>query len=121
MNANPWPVQIKLLRGAKELALVFDDGKLFQLSAEYLRISSPSAEVQGHHPSQKIIVAGKKNIAINQIESVGNYAIRLIFDDGHDTGIYSWSYLYELGEAYHKNWASYLAALKDKGLERNNF
>lgn len=96
-GAEVWPLEIRYERATRLLHLSFEDGAKFAVSAETLRVESPSAEVQGHGPSQKIIVTGKQHVGILSIEPVGNYAIRLIFDDGHDTGIYTWPYLYRLG------------------------
>lgn len=92
--AQPWPTAIRLNSSRNILTVEFDDGQTREWSAEKLRIESPSAEVQGHHPSQKIHVTGKENVKIIRIEAVGNYAVRLVFDDGHDSGIYTWNYLY---------------------------
>ncbi|HVY15605.1 MAG TPA: DUF971 domain-containing protein [Rhodopila sp.] len=105
-------------RAAKVLHVSFDDGTEFALPAEYLRVESPSAEVQGHHPGQKQIVAGRRHVGIIGIEPVGHYAVRLIFDDLHDTGIYAWDYLHEMGRDQDRKWAAYLAALAERGLSR---
>jgi DUF971 family protein len=113
-----WPVEIRLKRAEKLLEIAFDDGTRFRLPAEYLRVESPSAEVQGHGPGQKTLVHGRAAVAITAIEPVGNYAVRLVFDDLHDTGIYSWTYLYELGQEQEKRWAGYLHALAAAGLSR---
>jgi DUF971 family protein len=113
-----WPVEIKLKKAERVLEVAFDDGKHFLLPAEYLRVESPSAEVQGHGPSQRQIVAGCGQVAIRALEPVGNYALRILFDDGHDTGIFTWSYLYELGAGWHEKWPAYLAALDSRGLSR---
>jgi DUF971 family protein len=113
-----WPVEIRLKRAEKVLELLFDDGERFRLPAEYLRVESPSAEVQGHGPGQKILIAGRAEVGITAVEPVGNYAVRLVFDDLHDTGIYSWSYLYELGREQGERWQRYLAALAAAGLTR---
>ncbi|WP_051248019.1 gamma-butyrobetaine hydroxylase-like domain-containing protein [Inquilinus limosus] len=112
------PVEIRLKRAERVLELRFDDGLHVTLSAELLRVESPSAEVQGHGPSQKTIVAGKRNVAITTVEPVGHYAVRLVFDDGHDTGIYSWTYLHELATRQDELWRAYLAALEARGLSR---
>ena len=117
-NQPAWPVELKLKRAERVLHIVFDDGAEYALPAEYLRVESPSAEVQGHSPSQKQTVPGKAAVGIERIEPVGNYAVRLVFDDGHDTGIYSWRYLLELGREQEKRWADYLAALAKAGLTR---
>jgi DUF971 family protein len=114
-----WPVEIKLKKAERVLEVAFDDGKHFRLSAEYLRVESPSAEVQGHGPSQRQIVPGCREVAIEALEPVGNYALRILFDDGHDTGIFTWSYLYELGSAEGEKWPAYLAALEARGLSRD--
>jgi DUF971 family protein len=116
--AERWPVELRLKRAEKILDVAFDDGSRFTLPAEYLRVESPSAEVQGHGPGQKQLVAGCAAIAITAIEPVGNYAVRLRFDDGHDTGIYSWRYLHELGIEHDKRWRDYLAGLAKAGLSR---
>jgi DUF971 family protein len=110
--------EIRLNKAKRVLHVAFDDGSRFSLSSEYLRIESPSAEVQGHGPHQKQIVPGKRGVAIIRIEPVGNYAVRLVFDDQHDTGIYSWEYLHELGRQQDDRWSAYLAALERRGLRR---
>jgi DUF971 family protein len=114
-----WPVEIRLKRAEKLLEVAFDDGKRFRLPAEYLRVESPSAEVQGHGPGQKQLVAGCAAVGIAAVEPVGNYAVRLRFDDGHDTGIYSWRYLHQLGEEQESRWRDYLAGLAKAGLSRD--
>ena len=113
-----WPVELRLKRAEKLLEVAFDDGSQFSLPAEYLRVESPSAEVQGHGPGQKTLVPGRAHVGIIGIEPVGNYAVRITFDDLHDTGIYSWSYLYQLGVEHDKRWRAYLAAIAMKGLSR---
>jgi DUF971 family protein len=113
-----WPVEIRLKSAEKLLEIDFDDGSRFRLPAEYLRVESPSAEVQGHNPSQKQLVHGRAHVGITAVEPVGNYAIRIVFDDLHDTGIYSWTYLYKLGVEQAQRWAAYLEALKARGLAR---
>lgn len=115
---SPWPVELRYLRAEKTLEVDFDDGAKIRLPAELLRVESPSAEVKGHGPGQKQTVPGKRNVAIARIEPVGSYAARLVFDDGHDTGLYSWRYLRELGEGQQAIFAAYLKALKAKGLSR---
>lgn len=117
-HALPWPLEIRLKRAERLLEIQFEDGTLFQYPAELLRVESPSAEVQGHSPRQKKIIPGKGRVGFIGAEPVGNYAIRLLFDDGHDTGYYSWSYLYELGVHMPERWQAYLNALKDQGLSR---
>lgn len=121
MNAQGttrWPVELRLKRAEKLLEVTFDDGSRFQLPAEYLRVESPSAEVQGHGPGQKTLVYGRAHVGIIGLEAVGNYAVRISFDDLHDTGIYSWSYLYQLGVEQEKRWRDYLDALAANGLSR---
>jgi DUF971 family protein len=117
-GTSHWPLEIRLKSAEKILEVDFDDGRKFRLPAEYLRVESPSAEVQGHGPGQKTIVAGRAAVGIMALEPVGNYAIRIKFDDLHDTGIYSWAYLYELGVKQAENWQAYLAALEQQGLSR---
>ena len=112
------PTDIKLHQASHMLEVVFSDGKTFNLPVEYLRVFSPSAEVQGHGPGQEVLQFGKQDVNITQIEMIGNYAIQPFFDDNHDTGIFSWETLYELGENYEENWKNYLQRLKDAGKER---
>jgi DUF971 family protein len=114
----PVPVEIRLSKAERVLHVTFDDGANFALPAEYLRVESPSAEVQGHGPQQKKIVPGKRDVAITGVEPVGNYAVRLTFDDLHDTGIFSWDYLHELGRSQDRLWGAYLAAMAKRGLRR---
>jgi len=114
----PWPIELRLKRVEKRLDIEFEDGKRFSLPAEYLRVESPSAEVQGHGPGEKIVVAERAHVGILGLEPVGNYAVRIKFDDLHDTGIFSWDYLYRLGLEHDKRWRDYLAALAAKGLSR---
>ena len=117
-NPGPWPVLLRLKRAEKRLDIEYDDGKIFSFPAEYLRVESPSAEVQGHGPGEKIIVAERAHVGVLEVEPVGNYAVRIKFDDLHDTGIYSWDYLYQLGVEYDKRWHAYVAALQARGLSR---
>ncbi len=114
-----WPVEIRLLGAERALEVDFDDGSSFRYPAEFLRVESPSAEVQGHGPGQKQLVAGRQEVGIVAIEPVGNYAIRIRFDDLHDTGIYSWTYLHEIGRDQAKLWGNYLAALQAAGKSRD--
>jgi len=114
----PAATEIRLNRMQRVLHVAFDDGSLFHLPAEYLRVESPSAEVQGHAPDQKQIVPGKRGVEITAVDPVGNYAVRLVFNDRHDTGIYSWEYLYELGRDREQRWSAYLAALESRGMRR---
>ncbi len=112
------PVEIRLKRAERVLELRFDDGLHVTLSAELLRVESPSAEVQGHGAGEKRIVAERAHVGILDLEPVGNYAVRIKFDDLHDTGIFSWDYLYRLGVEHDRRWRDYLAALKKQGLGR---
>jgi DUF971 family protein len=113
-----WPTELRLKQQEKLLEIDFDDGRTFRLPAELLRVESPSAEVHGHGPGQRTLVAGRRHVGILKVEPVGNYAVRLVFDDLHDTGIYSWKYLYELGRNQDARWQAYLAALEAQGLSR---
>ena len=113
-----WPTEIRLKQAEKLLEISFDDGTSFRFPAEYLRVESPSAEVQGHGPGQKQLVAGRARVGIIGVEPVGNYAIRIVFDDLHDTGIYSWTYLHQLGREQERRWKEYIAALETHGLSR---
>ena len=118
-GSGPRPVEIRLVKAEKRLEIDFDDGTRFAYPAELLRVESPSAEVQGHGPNQKTIVAGRRHVGIMEVEAVGHYAIRIKFDDLHDTGLYSWDYLRHLGENQDALWRDYIAALEDKGLSRD--
>src|ERR1700692_431042 len=113
------PTEIKLRRAENLLELKFEDGATLSLPVEYLRVESPSAEVQGHGPGERQLVAGKRRVAITGIEPTGNYAIRLIFSDGHDTGIFSWDYLQQLGREHTIRWRRYLHLLEEAGLNRD--
>lgn len=113
-----WPTEIKLISEEKTLVVSFDDGQTFRLPAELLRVESPSAGVQGHSPGQKKLVTSRRHVNIMKIEQVGNYAVRIDFDDLHDTGIYTWEYLYGLGLNQDRIWADYLAAVEAAGLSR---
>ena len=113
-----WPTHIHYETKINALSITFDNGDNFLLPAELLRVESPSAEVQGHSPSQKQIVPGKKQVKITASEAVGNYAIRISFDDGHNTGLYTWSYLNTLGTDKDRIWTTYVKALETKGWER---
>lgn len=114
-----WPTEIRLTKDRRTLQVSFDDGTRHELSAEYLRIASPSAEVQGHSPAERKTVPGKRDVEIIGIEPVGNYAIRLSFDDLHSSGIYGWDYLAELGRDREAIWGRYLDELAAKGLSRD--
>jgi DUF971 family protein len=115
---DPKPISINLHKKTRLLEITYDDGKQFEFSAEFLRVHSPSAEVRGHGPGQGVLQTGKENISVTTIEPVGNYAIKLHFDDGHNTGIYSWSYLYDMGINKQKYWQEYLDALNRAGHTR---
>ena len=117
-ESRPWPTELRLAKDRKTLSIAFDNGENFALAAEYLRVTSPSAEVQGHSPDERKTVPGKRNVAILEIHPVGNYAVRLVFDDLHSTGIYSWDYLAELGREHGRKWRDYLDELAAKGLTR---
>jgi DUF971 family protein len=117
-SARPWPTELRLRKDRKILTVAFEDGEKFDLAAEYLRVCSPSAEVQGHSPSERRTVAGKENVEILELHPIGNYAVRLVFDDMHSTGIFSWDYLFELGRDHKENWRRYLAELEAKNLSR---
>ena len=115
---HPVPASITLHRASHVLEVGFDDGATYRLPAEYLRVHSPSAEVQGHGPGQKTLVAGKRDVNIDAVEPVGNYAVLLRFSDGHASGLFSWSVLHELGRDHARNWQAYLDALAANGLSR---
>lgn len=112
------PTEIRVSKDRRTLTLLFDGHEPHALTAEILRVLSPSAEVQGHSPEQRVTVGGKRDVTISQIEPVGNYAIRIIFDDRHDTGIFTWSYLHELAHHHEQRWRAYLDELAAKGLAR---
>jgi DUF971 family protein len=118
MEATHWPTAIRLADEGRTLHVTFDSGESYALPAEYLRVCSPSAEVQGHAPSQKQTVAGKKNVIVIKVEPVGNYAVRLTFDDLHNTGLFTWRYLYQLGAEQAQMWQAYLDELAAKNLHR---
>ncbi|HEX2241664.1 MAG TPA: DUF971 domain-containing protein [Gammaproteobacteria bacterium] len=117
---KPVPTEITLHQQSRILEIRFDDGERFELPCEILRVYSPSAEVKGHGPGQGVLPIGKERVNITAIESVGNYAVKLIFDDGHATGIYSWGYLYDLGKRLDRYWMDYLDALKQVGYQRRS-
>ena len=120
MTTSPRPTTITLHRASHVLEVGFDSGEAFRLPAEYLRVHSPSAEVQGHGPGQRVLVAGKANVNIEAVEPIGNYAVLLRFDDGHATGLFSWDILYELGRDQTANWQSYIDALDAAELKRES-
>ena len=116
---TPWPTELRLRKDRRTLSVQFDDGVSHDLPAEMLRVLSPSAEVQGHSPEQRKTVGGKRNVAINRLEPIGNYAVKIVFADGHDTGLFSWTYLRQLGDEREERWSSYLSELEAKGLTRD--
>lgn len=118
-NDGAWPTELRLASDRRALTISFESGESFTLSAEYLRVESPSAEVQGHGPSERKFIPGKRLVEILKIEPVGHYAVRLVFDDMHDTGLYTWDYLRKLGLEHDARWQVYNDALVDKGLSRD--
>ena len=118
-ESRPWPTELRLSKDKKMLTVAFEGGERFALPAEYLRVKSPSAEVQGHSPDERKTVPGKRNVMILEVQPVGNYAIRLVFDDMHSTGIFSWDYLLELGQSQPRYWQDYLDELAAKGMTRD--
>ena len=118
-TSPPWPTEIRLSKTKDELVVAFDDGSTFELPAEMLRVMSPSAEVQGHSAEERKTVPGKRQVAILEVHPIGNYAVRLVFDDMHSTGIYSWDYFSELGRNRERRWQEYLDELASKGLSRD--
>ncbi len=118
MAAEPWPTELRVSADRKVLTVVFNDGARFDISAEMLRVLSPSAEVQGHSPEQRVTVGGKRHVAIANMVPTGNYAVRIVFDDRHDTGIFTWTYLHQLGAQREALWNGYLKELDEKGLSR---
>ncbi len=115
----PTPTEIKLHGASRVLEVHFDDGSTFELSCEYLRTHSPSAEVRGHGPGQEVLQVGKRDVAISDVQPVGQYAVKLVFDDGHDSGLYTWNYLYELGSRQNEYWQRYLDQLAAAGASRD--
>ena len=115
----PTPTELRLKRAERRLEVEFDDGSRFDFPAEFLRVESPSAEVQGHAPGDRRTVPGRRNVGIVGLEPVGHYAVRILFDDTHDTGIFSWDYLHRLGREQEQRWRDYLAALAAQGLSRD--
>ncbi|UXT22405.1 DUF971 domain-containing protein [Agrobacterium tumefaciens] len=116
--SDAWPTELLVSKDRRELTVSFDDGSVYRLQAEMLRVLSPSAEVQGHGPGQKVTVPGKRHVTIRSMVATGNYAVRIVFDDGHDSGIYTWKYLKELGETGDALFADYERQLAEKGLSR---
>ncbi len=115
---DPWPEELRLRGGGRQLQVRFDTGDVYDLEAEYLRVESPSAEVKGHGPGQEQLVTGKRHISISRLEAVGTYAVRLMFSDGHSTGLYTWPYLMKLGRERETIWAEYLGKLEAAGMTR---
>jgi DUF971 family protein len=116
---RPWPTELRLAKDRKSLTVAFDSGERFTFPAEYLRVKSPSAEVQGHAPDERKTVPGKREVMILEVQPVGNYAVRLVFDDLHSTGIYSWDYFAEIGRNHDRYWQDYLEELAAKNLSRD--
>ena len=114
------PLTISLHKQSRVLEIVYNDGENFKLPCEYLRVFSPSADVKGHGPGQEVLQLGTEDVNIKEVEPVGNYAVRLIFDDGHETGLYTWNYLYELGQNQKSNWIDYLHTLNKSGHKRKH-
>lgn len=117
-SSTALPTEIKLHQKSRLLEIVFSDGKRFELPCEFLRVYSPSAEVRGHGPGQEVLQVGKRNVEITDIQPVGSYAVQLVFSDGHDSGLYSWDYLYDLGVNQEAFWQQYLARMKEAGAKR---
>ncbi len=117
--ADPWPTELRVAPDKTALTIRFEDGASFTLAAEYLRVESPSAEVQGHAPHEKVTLPGKRRVKISELHPVGTYAIRPVFDDGHSTGIYTWGVLRDMGAEQEQRFGAYLAALAEKGLSRD--
>ncbi len=119
MNGTPQPLEVKLRTGSRVLEVSFDDDSRFELGFEYLRVFSPSAEVRGHGGGEGVLQTGKQNVRITRVDPIGNYAVRLVFDDGHDTGLYSWAFLYGLGRDAASNWSRYLDRCAAAGIQRS--
>lgn len=117
-SSTALPTEIKLHKKSRLLEIAFSDGKRFELPCEFLRVYSPSAEVRGHGPGQEVLQVGKMNVEITDIQPVGSYAVQLVFSDGHDSGLYSWDYLYDLGVNQEALWQQYLARMKEAGAKR---
>lgn len=119
-TSHPWPQEIRVRQAERRLEVDFDDGETVSLPAELLRVESPSAEVQGHNAAQKVLVAGKRDVGIAEVDPVGHYAIRIRFDDGHATGLFTWRYLYDLGKRQDEIFERYVAALEAAGMCRES-
>jgi DUF971 family protein len=118
-KSRAWPTELRLQKDRRALTISFEDGTSVTLPAEYLRVESPSAEVQGHNPNERKTVPGKRDVGIMEVNPIGNYAVRLVFDDMHSTGIYSWDFFQQLGREYEQRWASYLEELEAKKMSRD--
>jgi len=118
-TSSPWPTEVRLRKDKTALAVSFDNGEAFEFPAEFLRVHSPSAEVQGHSPEERQTVGGKRNIMVIEVHPVGNYAVRLVFDDMHATGIYTWDYFLKMGHEQDAMWQTYLDELAAKGMTRD--
>lgn len=119
MQERQWPKELRVSEAGRVLKVKFENGEAFELSAEYLRVMSPSAEAKGHTPAESKTIGGKSAVTVAEVVPVGTYAVRLVFDDRHSTGIYTWDYLYELGARRDEKWSAYLATLQAKGLSRD--
>lgn len=117
-ESTNWPSELKVTDNGRRLVVSFEDGRTFEFTAEFLRVNSPSAEVRGHGPGQEVTVAGKRDVTILNLEPVGNYAVRIVFADGHDSGLYSWTTLLEFGEHKDRLWQRYLDRLAAEGMSR---
>ena len=118
MTNDPWPEELRVADSGRTLNIRFDSGEQVSLAAEYLRVESPSAEVKGHGPGQEQLVWGKRNVTISRLDPVGTYAVKIVFSDGHNTGLYTWPYLLKLGREHETIWAEYLAKLEASGMKR---
>jgi DUF971 family protein len=117
--STPWPTEVRIRKDKTTLAVAFDNGEAFEFPAEFLRVHSPSAEVQGHSPDERQTVGGKRNIMVIEVHPIGNYAVRLVFDDMHATGIFTWDYLLKMGREQKAMWQTYLDELAAKGMTRD--
>jgi DUF971 family protein len=119
VSTDHWPTELRLDEDKAVLSVSFESGEVFRMTAEYLRVMSPSAEVQGHAPEERRTVPGKRNVRVSKLEPVGHYAVKIVFSDGHETGLYTWTYLFDLGARHDERWAGYLKELETKGLSRD--
>ena len=120
LGTKNWPTELRVSKDKRQFTVTFDSGAVHTLPAEFLRVMSPSAEVQGHSPEQRVTVPNKADVSIAQLLPVGNYAVRIVFDDGHDSGLFTWVYLADLGETQEARWQGYLGELKAQGMSRGN-